>query len=198
MSFKNASQALANSLRYTAVTQATRTNLFEVIQINPDDLARHTGRFEFNSTEELPANLLQVIKQVYAADAILFTDITHYDAYQPIKMGIRSKLIKLSDSQAIWAFDDYFDTGDPRITAAALHFEENNNKQAYPYKKESIILQSPNQFSAFVFATAYATMPQRHRPLPMVPEGYPRSTVEGTHKRDRPSLSTGTKIPQIK
>jgi hypothetical protein len=57
---------------------------------------------------------------------------------------------------------------------------------------------SPNQFSAFVFATAYATMPQRHRPLPMVPEGYPRSTVEGTHKRDRPSLSTGTKIPQIK
>ena len=82
------------------------------------------------------------------------------------------------------------------VTSAALKFEESNNKQSYPYKKEAVILQSPQQFSAYAFATAYATLPQRHRPLPNVPEGYTRSAIEETPKR--PSRASDTKIPQIK
>ena len=184
-------------LQYNAVSQAGRTNLFEIVQVKPDDLVRYVGKSNFSSIEVLPANFMQVMLDVYAADAILFNDITYYHAYQPIKIGLRAKLINVRSSQAIWAFDDIFDSGDPRVTSAALKYEESTGKKPYPYRKTTTVLQSPSAFSSYVFSTAYATMPQRNRPLPKVPEGYPRSVTPGKSTGRTPSGASAAEIPDL-
>ena len=55
----------------------------------------------------------------FGLDAVLFIDLTHYSPYQPIAIGVRSRLVALADTKTLWALDALFDAAQHDVAVAA-------------------------------------------------------------------------------
>lgn len=145
-------------------SELNKTLLFEVVPVTRNALQRQIGQAQFSSVELLPPTLFASLKKMYGAQAVLFIDLTHYDPYRPIAVGLRCKLANLNDGTIIWAFDQVFDAGDPRVAQAAMQFFEQLNTNPYPLNRAESILQSPQRFSRYVAFATFQTLPQRPSP----------------------------------
>ena len=101
------------------------------------------------------------MREVYDADAVLFTEITHFRPYRPIAIGVRSSLVDLESGQVIWAFDDLFDSGEPSVSAGAKRFHLAHSRNVYPLHSAEVVLQSPTFFSKYVAYEMFMTLPER-------------------------------------
>ncbi len=153
--------AFLDDLERTFYTELNKTLHFEVVPISRDDLERLFKRRHFASFEALPADILQGVRNHFGADVVCFTDITQYEPYQPMAIGIRSKLVNLRNGEIIWAFDSLFDTGNPHVAVAARRYQHAHLNQAYPLDVSDSILLSPGRFGKYVAHAVYGTLPER-------------------------------------
>src|ERR1043165_10181815 len=70
------------SLEPILQSEFDRLNVFEVIRVTPDQMRHFAGKSDWAANEKLPANFLSTIKQETGCDAILFSRLTRYHAYQ--------------------------------------------------------------------------------------------------------------------
>jgi hypothetical protein len=143
------------------VRELSQYNIFEVIPITREDLVGQFGVESYHSAAALPADFLQQFTRKLGVDAILFTDLTHYSPYQPISIGIRSKLVSARDGHPLWSFDTVFDSARPDVQTAASHYHRDLSHPAYPLEDASAILQSPSRFAKYVAYATYGTIPPR-------------------------------------
>lgn len=162
---------IQSSLDNSIKTQLNRFNLFEVVPVSTDTLYQLAGTSHASTIDRLPADFFSKITSRYAADGVIFTEITRYDPYQPITLGIRTSLVSTRTLETIWAFDDVFLAGDPRVTSGALKYEKLNGLIPYPQDTRGQILQSPSQFVSYVADTVFSTLPGRPNRLPPVEIG---------------------------
>ena len=141
--------------------ELNKTLLFEVVPVARDQLKMLFGQEHFASVNSLPPTLFDTLKSSYGAQAVIFTDLTHYDPYRPIAIGLRCKLADLNTGNVLWAFDQIFDAGDPRVAQGAMHYFEQLNSNRYPLNRAESILQSPQRFSRFVAFATFQTLPRR-------------------------------------
>ena len=69
------------------LAELNRTARFEVVTLTRDELARITGSRQLNSTSPLPPAFIDRLFNIYnpyAADAVLFVDLTAWSAYPPL------------------------------------------------------------------------------------------------------------------
>lgn len=138
-----------------------RTNAFEVVPVTRMQLHKLFGPRQFSSVAVLPDNLLTVLRDKYAADAVLFIDLTVNRPYHPISLGLRTKLVRVDDGGIIWAVDALFDSADPAVARAALDFSRRSTYNRYPVDSSGGILQSPRAFAGFAAETLFDTLPSR-------------------------------------
>lgn len=142
-------------------SELNKTLLFEVVPASRAMMKMQFGQPHFSTVDPIPAELFPKIKSACNAQAALFVEITHYDPYRPMAIGLRSKLADLETGQILWAFDQVFDAGDPRVAHSAMQYFEQLNTNQYPLNRAESILQSPERFSRFVAYAAFQTLPQR-------------------------------------
>jgi hypothetical protein len=128
---------------------------FEVVRINRGDLATLLGKEEISSAESFPAEVLSTLRQRFAPDAILFTDITSFRPYRPLAMGVRAKLVEAQTMREIWAVDSTLDSAHDEVEQAA----RNSGTDRGPHS--GLILQSPRAYAKFVAQQIFATLPPR-------------------------------------
>lgn len=143
------------------IQELNSQNLFQVVAPSRNEIVRLLGNEQYSSAGELPHDTIHLLKSKYAADGILVTDITRYDPYSPIVIGIRSKLMLFEGMKILWEFDDVFDSGDMRVTSGAQRFENVQDTQSYPLNKPSSITRSPYRFGKYVTSTVFNTLPSR-------------------------------------
>jgi hypothetical protein len=136
-------------------TELNKHQRFEVVRISRDDLARLIGREEISSTEAFPADALAQLKQRYAADAFLFTDITSYRPYRPMAIGVRSRLLEANTLRELWAVDTTLDAAHHEVQSAAT----SNGGSDGPHA--GLVLQSPRAYATFVAQQTFSTLPPR-------------------------------------
>lgn len=149
-----------NDLDTVFISSLNQQNLFELIPISRDDMEYLFKKRQFNSTELLPANFLTLIKERYAVNGLIFIDLTSYQPYTPITLGVRSKFIDLSQNKIIWAFDTIFDAGDPHVALSARKFQLQHHKVSYPLDTGNLILKSPRIFAKFAAYQTFSTLPK--------------------------------------
>ena len=137
-------------------------NHFEVIQISRNELVALCGRDQINSSEPLPPRLSAALRGEYAADAVMFVDITQDDPYRPITLGVRAKLVDLRGGLSIlWSCDTVFNAGDPAIAASARRFQLDAGRQEFPADQDgSSVLLSPAHFARYAAYATFATLPR--------------------------------------
>ena len=149
------------TLDHEFVSALNSTSKFEVVPVSREELRELLGKPQVASVEFLPIELFDFIKQNYSADAVLFTDLTHYEPYRPISLGIRSKLVDFETKKILWAFDHVFNTSHPAVSVSARRHQKNTDLSTQPLQTPETILRSPRQFSRYVAAEVFNTLPGR-------------------------------------
>lgn len=177
----------------------TQTNRFEVVVVGDRDLSGRYGRNAYTATEVLPHDFFEFIEQRYAADAILFIELTQYDPYQPIRLGFRANLVSIENGESLWAFDDAFNAGDARVMSGAGKYASMSGRLSYPLNNSSTVLKSPSQFAGYAFTTAFSTLPARGTTLDtlMVTRPDAQRPTEQPNPSDQPE-SQHAPIPSLK
>lgn len=135
-----------------------RQNRFEIVQVSREEIRRRYVADALSSSTALPADLLETLKREYSVDAVLFVDVTAYQAYKPITIGLRSKLAVIDGSRLLWTFDNMFASDDPAVAnAARRHFVERD--RSVPTDLTAAVLQSPSKFAAYATTAMFATLP---------------------------------------
>lgn len=143
-------------------TELNQTGRAEIVPLSRDQIGLFTqGRRQLVSTDALPFGLLEKVRKVTAADALLFTDITSYSPYPPLRIGVRMKLVDLSTGNLIWAFDTVFDASAPAVANSARRHFLDRNPSVAPGDLSYTVLQNPSRFASYVGAAAFSTLPSR-------------------------------------
>ncbi len=150
----------AAALDPVLVQALQRQARFEVIAVSREDCRRLFGAESFGSTEALPHGMLEKIAEKYAVDAILFTDLTVYQAYRPISLGFRAKLATARDVRLVWAFDEVFSAEQASMVTSVRNYYKHGDKMA-PVDPTPAALQSPARFGAVAADLMFRTLPIR-------------------------------------
>lgn len=134
---------------------------FEVVALSRAECHRWFGAEAFSSAAALPHGLLEKIAGKFAADAVLFVDVTVYQPYRPQSVGLRAKLATVRDVRLLWTFDEVISAADPAVANSARRQFLKTDRGAQPLDLSPTALQSPGRFAAFASEAMFATLPPR-------------------------------------
>ena len=134
-------------------------NRFEVVTLTRAECRRKFHADELSSTAALPHDFLASLRREFAADAVLFVDITVFRAYRPIALGLRGKLATLDDTRLVWTFDDVFSADNPAVANSARRHYLGSDRGGVPADLSPGVLQSPTRFAGYAAAAMFATLP---------------------------------------
>jgi hypothetical protein len=134
---------------------------FEVVTLSRDECLRRFGREAISSASALPPDLLKILGHDFGAQGVLFVDLTAFEAYRPLELGVRAKLAFVADSRLVWSFDEVFSADNPVIANSVTRYYSSNSPTDIPMDNSSAAFISPNKFAAYVADTVFKTLPHR-------------------------------------
>ncbi len=143
-----------------------RQNRFEVVAVSRDECLRLFAVEELSSVEALPSNFMSVLRREYAADGVIFVDVTVFQAYRPLGIGLRAKLATTQDVRLVWTFDTLFSAADPAVANSARRQSLESSRRDVPADLTPAVLQSPSRFAAYAAEAMFATLPPVTAPAP--------------------------------
>jgi hypothetical protein len=147
------------SLDRVMVSALQRQNRFEVVVLTREDCQRKFRVPELSSTAALPHDFMETLKRDFAADGVIFVDITVFRGYRPLALGLRGKLASLDGKRLVWTFDNVFSADEPAVANSARHFYLGSDRGGVPIDLTPGVLQSPVRFAGYVAAAMFATLP---------------------------------------
>jgi hypothetical protein len=109
----------------------------------------------------VPAAVLEEAARL-GADGILELHMTHYRPYKPLQVGLRGRLVSLTDEgQVLWEIDELFDAGQKRVATGARRYAETYIEQPFPLQSSYSVLMSPLRFTRYVGHMAFETLPSQ-------------------------------------
>jgi len=151
----------AEALDTVFVTALERQMRFEVVTLSREECQASYGTPDISSAAALPHDFLEDLGRKYGAEAVMFVDITAYQPYRPIALGIRAKLSLVSDRHLIWSFDEIFSASNPEVDNGVRRFYLDNGGGPMPLDMTTAALQSPTRFGAYAADAVFKTLPPR-------------------------------------
>lgn len=140
-------------------SELSRKTLFEVVPVSGADLEAICGQRQLSSVEPIPSEVLRTLRERFGAEGVLFTDITHFNPYRPVAIGVRAKLVDAGTGAITWACDVVFDSGQPAVAETARKFQR---KFADPHRALAddggSVLISPARFAKFAANEAFSSL----------------------------------------
>jgi hypothetical protein len=138
----------------------SRQNRFEVVVFSRDDFRHRFHVEEISSSGALPHDLIATLRRDFAADGVIFVDLTVFRAYRPLALGLRAKLATLDGAaRLVWTFDNIFSADDPAVANAARHHFIGADRGGVPADLTPGVLQSPARFADYAADAMFATLP---------------------------------------
>lgn len=159
---------LETAARFDPVFAAAlqRENRFEVVTLSREECLRRFQSREFSSAAALPHDFFPALRAEFAADAVLFVDLTVFHAYRPLALGLRGKLATLDGRRVVWSFDNVFAADEPAVANSARRYFLDGDRGDGPVDLSPAVFQSPQRFAAFAAAEMFATLPPVVAPAP--------------------------------
>jgi hypothetical protein len=111
-------------------------------------LGRQLG--EVRNGQQYTLEQLAITRKILNCNAVLIGSVTQYRPYPHMVMGLRLKLVDLTDSQLLWAAEQIWDTADKTTeNRAGLYFKTQMRADFEPLR-EDLVVVSPIRFMKFV------------------------------------------------
>lgn len=150
-----------DALDAVLVAALQRRNRFEVVALSRVECMRRFRREDFSSAAALPPGFLEMIGREWAADAVMFIDITTERSIRPLALGLRAKLASIEDVRLLWTFDNVFSLAEPAVAAAARRHYLAGEGASEIADRSAAVFQSPRRFAAYAADSTFATLPPR-------------------------------------
>ena len=147
-----------DSVFSTALGRQTR---FEVVTLSREECLRRFGRETVSSASALPIDFLKSLGHDYGAQGVLFVDLTAFQAYRPLELGVRAKLASVSDSRLIWSIDEVFSADNPQVANGVRQYFSSNSPTDIPMDNASAAFISPTKYATYVADAVFKTLPRR-------------------------------------
>jgi hypothetical protein len=148
------------------IAELGRVRRFELVSVSSDELRLMTGRNAWSGEEKLPLDFFDNLKEKLGVDAVLFSRLTQYRAYEPLAVGWRLKLFDAAEPQVLWAVDEVFDARVPEVAAAARRYAQQHPDSGPSLQDSQGVLLSPRRFGRYAASAVVATLPGRAAPAP--------------------------------
>lgn len=160
----------AAALQPVFLAELQKQNRFEVVALTREACLQRFRVEELSSVAALPADFVGQLKREFAADGVLFVDLTAYRPYRPLAIGVRAKLATTEwDAHLLWTFDNVFSAADPSVANSARRHFLDADHRGVPADFTQAVLQSPSRFATYVAAEMFATLPRVYTPPPPAP-----------------------------
>jgi hypothetical protein len=114
-------------------------------------------------------NSLQGLQQLEAAretltcNGLLLGTVTRYQPYPHMAIGLRLKLIDLSDGQLLWALEQVWDASDKSIQKRIKTYLQDQRRTGQSPLREELVVVSPLSFAKFVAYEVAGTFAQTRK-----------------------------------
>ena len=163
-------------------SELIKAKKFEVVPVGAKEMESLTGQASWTGEEELPRNFFDQLKQAHDCDAVMFCQLTTFQAYTPLATGWRLKLVDASTQKILWAADVIFDASDAAVAKDAQQFQKQQQGDGAEAKSKKFIqalnswiyhepapvaedqwtiLNSPRYFGQYSLVKLLKTLPER-------------------------------------
>jgi len=137
----------------TAATDALfleiqKRQVFGVMVVHRDDPAWHSLQENLDSLREL--RQLVAVRDTLNCNGLLVGTVTKYEPYPHMVIGLRLKLLDLTDGQLIWGLEQVWDSSDRSIQKRIKVFLKEDRKTGHSPLREELAIVSPLSFCKFV------------------------------------------------
>jgi len=153
------SQEILSSFDAVFAEALQRENRFEIVTLSRENCLRRFRLAEFASTAELPADFLVSLQRDFAAEGVLFVDITAFRAYRPLTLGLRAKLAPITGKELVWSFDEIFSAANPAVANSARRHVLTGDRGDVPADLSPAVLQTPVRFADYAATAMFKTLP---------------------------------------
>jgi hypothetical protein len=150
-----------DSLQPVLRAELAKTRKFELVMVTPEELGDWTGRAAWSADGPLPEDLLNKVRELTGCDAVLFSQLTEYQPYQPVTVGWKLSLVQNTGGRVCWAADEVFDGGDRAVANSAMDYAWGHFQGQDGVSDPSLILSSPTRFGEYCLSALLATLPAR-------------------------------------
>jgi hypothetical protein len=134
---------------------------FEVVPLSRELSRRWFGSEELSAAAALPPDLLARLAREFAADAVLFVDVTQYRTLRPLAVGFRAKLATVREVRLLWSFDEIVSASDPAVANRVRRDQRVADRSREPLDLAETAFLSPVAFAGFAAGAMFETLPIR-------------------------------------
>lgn len=161
-------QAGVEELEPLLQSELEKTKRFEVVTLSSEQLRQLTGESAWRADEPLPLDFFDRLQKATGCDAVMFSQVTRYQAYQPLAVGWKLSLASKTaptnaQPQILWSVDEVLDAGESQVAAAARTYYSQHIQHEQSSSDSGTILRSPAMFGRFTLSVLFATLPDREK-----------------------------------
>ncbi len=140
------------------IGELIKRNLFEVVPVTKEAMIQMFPKESYSTVEFLPTKLLSKLHSAYDIDGIIMVDVSYFNAYQPVGLGVKTKLLDGHTGRIVWAVDEMFDSSTPSVSNSARKFYKTKSVFQFPLQSTQSVIHSPNRFSKYVANSIFSTI----------------------------------------
>ena len=126
------------------------------LQLDWDSGAWQNG--DFGGPAKYTLDQLIAIRKTLKCDAVLVGTVTKYQPYPHMAIGLRLKLVDLTDGQLIWAVEQIWDGTDKTTEQRIKNYFQYQIRSGFEPLREQLAAVSPLKFIRFVAYEVAATL----------------------------------------
>ena len=150
-----------DSLETLFLIELNKRHAFEIIPISSERLLALTGGGAWGADDRLPTDFFERLRQATGCDAVMFISLTAFQAYPPLQIGWKARLVDCQQHLTWWAVDEVFDAGSDAVAAAAIAFANSELNPPDSAVDGPAVLRSPRRFGQYTASAIVGTLPGR-------------------------------------
>lgn len=125
-----------------------KKQIFGLTIVGQDDPAWRGLQENLDSLQALKK--LLAVRETFKCDGLLVGTITEYQPYPRMALGLRLKLLDLTDGQLLWGLEQVWDTADHSIEERIDQYFKDELRSGFASLREELVVISSLKFSKFV------------------------------------------------
>ncbi len=139
---------IAAALTDALFVEIQKKQIFGVMAVRQDDPAWRDLQENLDSLQGL--RQLETVRTALGCNGLLVGTVTGYRPYPHMVVGLRLKLLDLTDGQLLWATEQVWDSSDRTIQKRIQAYSRESRKTGQASLREELVVVSPLSFSKFV------------------------------------------------
>jgi hypothetical protein len=144
----SSSPEIAAALTDALFLQTQKRQVFGVMVVHRDDPTWQSLQENLDSLKAL--RQLVTVRESLNCNGLLVGTVTRYQSYPHMVVGLRLKLLDLTDGQLLWGMEQVWDSADRSIQKRIKTYLKDQRRSGQSELREELVVVSPLTFCKFV------------------------------------------------